>query len=720
MKINRTEEKVLSELAKLCQQPGYIHSLAYLCFRDNVIIYEDKLEISDLSKIYSTNCLIRTEINTLLGLLIKKEINWNLPLPKVMQTYIDKTEKLLKELHLCVSGDMFSVVKKEQIKSSLNPFEYGKALRESIFYGSEPAYDFQYLDLAVTKYKADASWLIANQGFTIDLVSCVAKAIKTIQTEHFSTMREYMMRTPAEEWTYVDFFAFSIDEVSLITGISYEVVAKILCAFELPLSERNERFKALNDFNVITATPLIRMPDGRFLSLQFYSLAEAIYESPFFWMAQDKQYLQTLTENRGNFTENFSAERLRLVFGKKNVYQNVDIFESKAKKISDIDVLVMWGNRVIIVQAKSKRLTMEARKGNDLVIQDDFKKAVQAAYDQGIACARCLADENYRLVASDGNTVVLPHDVKEIYIFCIVSDNYPALSFQAQQFLKTENIDRVQTPLVMDIFALDVMSEMLRSPLKFLSYVNRRVNYGNRLLASQELTILGYHLTKNLWVDDDIAIMHLDDDFSAELDRAMIVRRGGGDGDDTPDGVLTRLDKTTIGQIVKEIEARPDPQTIDLGFLLLELSESAVRELSKIIDILAAKVRKDRKLHDITFATKQGAGITFHCNDEPFQIAADRLNNHCINRKYKEKAEKWFGICMSSDGPSIRFGVTLIYPWAQDSELDKKTNNMQLPGSSTQQILDTLNKGHIRSTKIGRNDPCPCGSGRKYKKCCLN
>ena len=24
------------------------------------------------------------------------------------------------------------------------------------------------------------------------------------------------------------------------------------------------------------------------------------------------------------------------------------------------------------------------------------------------------------------------------------------------------------------------------------------------------------------------------------------------------------------------------------------------------------------------------------------------------------------------------------------------------------------------SKKIGRNDPCPCGSGKKYKKCCLN
>lgn len=24
------------------------------------------------------------------------------------------------------------------------------------------------------------------------------------------------------------------------------------------------------------------------------------------------------------------------------------------------------------------------------------------------------------------------------------------------------------------------------------------------------------------------------------------------------------------------------------------------------------------------------------------------------------------------------------------------------------------------AAKVGRNDPCPCGSGKKYKKCCLN
>ena len=42
-----------------------------------------------------------------------------------------------------------------------------------------------------------------------------------------------------------------------------------------------------------------------------------------------------------------------------------------------------------------------------------------------------------------------------------------------------------------------------------------------------------------------------------------------------------------------------------------------------------------------------------------------------------------------------------------------------------QEIIDALkiefrlsNMAH--SDKVGRNDPCPCGSGKKYKKCCIN
>ena len=37
------------------------------------------------------------------------------------------------------------------------------------------------------------------------------------------------------------------------------------------------------------------------------------------------------------------------------------------------------------------------------------------------------------------------------------------------------------------------------------------------------------------------------------------------------------------------------------------------------------------------------------------------------------------------------------------------------------QIKRDFNQARMAvSDKIGRNDPCPCGSGQKYKKCCLN
>ncbi len=34
------------------------------------------------------------------------------------------------------------------------------------------------------------------------------------------------------------------------------------------------------------------------------------------------------------------------------------------------------------------------------------------------------------------------------------------------------------------------------------------------------------------------------------------------------------------------------------------------------------------------------------------------------------------------------------------------------------EILLNPQKTKISEEKVGRNDPCPCGSGKKYKKCC--
>jgi hypothetical protein len=69
-------------------------------------------------------------------------------------------------------------------------------------------------------------------------------------------------------------------------------------------------------------------------------------------MGSDKNYESNAMRNRGLFTEQFCFERLELVFGKLHVYANVDIFESKGKKAGEIDVLVFFGNRAVILTAR--------------------------------------------------------------------------------------------------------------------------------------------------------------------------------------------------------------------------------------------------------------------------------------------------------------------------------------------------------------------------------
>jgi len=48
----------------------------------------------------------------------------------------------------------------------------------------------------------------------------------------------------------------------------------------------------------------------------------------------------------------------------------------------------------------------------------------------------------------------------------------------------------------------------------------------------------------------------------------------------------------------------------------------------------------------------------------------------------------------------------------------KKTTKKTARSDTTKGATKTAKKNKFAGMDIGRNDPCPCGSGKKYKKCC--
>ncbi len=318
---------------------------------------------------------------------------------------------------------------------------------------------------------------------------------------------------------------------------------------------------------------------------------------------------------------------------------------------------------------------------------------------------------------SRGNEIAIP-SLKHVYPVCVVTDHYPALSFQARQFLTYKATDAINVPLVCDVFFIDVVTEFLETPLRFMSYLELRARAGENISLSHEITALGYHLKQNLWLGE-YDFITLGDDLSADVDVAMAARRDGVPGEKVPPGILTALKGTALGRIIEQIERRSEPGAISVGLELLKLSGESANTLSRGIDAIVATAAKDGKQHDITVASSEAAsGITVHCNDLPEAVAGPKLRHHCELRKYSVKAGKWAGLVVEPGTCNVRFGGMIEFPWEQNAEMDAKTAGMAPPQSIEAGMASIKGKA-VKRRKIGRNDRCPCGSGKKYKKCHL-
>ena len=72
---------------------------------------------------------------------------------------------------------------------------------------------------------------------------------------------------------------------------------------------------------------------------------------------------------------------------------------------------------------------------------------------------------------------------------------------------------------------------------------------------------------------------------------------------------------------------------------------------------------------------------------------------------------------MIEDGIQVSFRMGFTVRDAEFEDEDTEGLDWEDPFMDTQEYIEPI----VRETpKVGRNDPCPCGSGKKYKKCCLN
>jgi hypothetical protein len=710
--VDADRKSIVQQLEDITKERGFVYTLAIISLQNFFHDPEDVADIDWRSK------LSFQEISFLAGLMVKDNILLELPTEETCRKQIESVTQLFQSLHdsylkpfkdhmLSLSQKMATSKEKTQI--SENILSSGTTLSEAIFYGDSGAYDFQFWDFAIKRYEKDKEWLENNKGIDISasVAACrklkelaMGKAVSVSEAKNFDDFAKAALSV----------FCFSEKDLSAFSSNRLKTILKTFSI--LPATE-NMHLSSPGEYNVIHSNPIVVLNEGRYFIPVLFNLAQSIYESPFYWMIKDEAYKETSLTNRGHATVSIARDILVNVFGESNVAEQVVIEKQKGQSVTDVDLLAVTGNKAVVIQIKSKKLTSIARTGDEEQLRSDFQGAIQDAYDQGRISRNAILGENVKLIKPDGSEMILNDSINDVYIVCVTSDHYPAVMYQTKTFLKKDESD--PSPIVINIFDLDILAYYLKCPFEFLYYLRQRVLLNDHFMGQSEIDLLAYHLNQKLFPRKDqetgrpIDLVSING-MAQLIDVHFPSVRGYAPKTNSIQKLYTKWSNPDFREMVEQLKKSKQPGLTDAIFYLFDLAGKGADQFINEVKALKKRCLRESKSLRFHITTNEGNSvICYVCDFQNSDRLFRHLTEYCVVKKYQMKAGLCLGFAaMANSSRNFELVMCSNGPWKHDPQLEKLANKYYT--KSTPINLKTRKK-------VGRNDPCPCGSGKKYKKC---
>ena len=672
---HRSKYEIINDIEALTLQPGFLNVLTILCCRDLLV---------DTAEVATRNwhgSLSYQELALLCGLLVKHTFGMRHRSADAVALQVSNVDELFAELHHAYmppplnnfeTPTATAPTQLHRRDRTSGQYGMGDFFTESFFYAGSGAYDFQYLDLAARRYEADDQWIVQERGFSIETACAIASQLKSLFEARLQEPKSIANFADACDHR-LDLFSFHPREITVSTPA---IVDAFLDAFSLEPGNANPDFNIYGDYNAFEARPIIRLDDGRHLLLVHFLLAQSIYESPFYWMSADSVYRDTAFVNRGRATTAIAHEMLARVFGDKRVFRDVRVMRNKRETVTDIDILAFVGNKAVVIQAKSKKLTLLARRGSEDRLRADFKAAIQDGYDQAVTCRRALLDRNHTLLTGAGDELRLEESLDEVYLGCVTSDNYPGLSLQTTHLLEKTEGD--PTPIAISLFDLDVLTFYVKDPFDFVYYQRQRAATADHFIADNELVLLAHHLSgllrRNAGYDislvDASCAQWIDSDFPAAHGHAPV---------EASATKVKRWENKTFKLLLDCLKNSGIPGFTDAVFMLLGLSPGAADQLSTLIESTTRETAADGKRHSFGLSLGPGndQGLSFVCMTDTEELAKD-VFAYGVLKKHQLQADQWLSLGRVSGSTNVIDVATFTKePWKPDAKLDALSRRMK-------------------------------------------
>ena len=145
-----------------------------------------------------------------------------------------------------------------------------------------------------------------------------------------------------------------------------------------------------------------------------------------------------------------------------------------------------------------------------------------------------------------------------------------------------------------------------------------------------------------------------------------------------------------------------------------EFGDATLRYLEKVI--MLQSIDHHWKDHLLSIdQLKEGIGLRGYGQKNPlieYQREAYEMFLDMLGRIKKDTVEKLFAIQIAREQEAPEMKTE-----RRQTFVLSRGDGAATPGGETEDGRGVTVRREGK--KVGRNDPCPCGSGKKYKKCCL-
>lgn len=515
-------------------------------------------------------------------------------------------------------------------------------------------------------------------------------------------------------------FGETTNDVKEITGWPIEFIRKL----SFSIGETDEFTQNDFDYWPIITLPIQKKPfikiDNNFYCFAYYNLFDNFYrilQKLLFDIniSNKNTWEQIQKESSENAIENLFKE---LIPECKTFRDNYYPERESLKRMNENDIIVEYENSLIIVEVKAGSFSPIPAIINYESHMRSYKSLVEKADQQCQRTLDYLKRKNNSPIYDKNKVekVTFEMDCYDyIYTLCVTIDDFNEFAARAE---KLNSINIESGTIVISIEDLRTYKDYFESPFIFFNYLENRKNATQveSLRLTDELDHLGMYISHNMYPktmsgakknsiiqgfgyrqDIDEYFMSLwSDDQEARPEREMDLVRLE---------LLSILDKKSIARKLQFS-----------NFLLDFSTEGAQFFFNSVISLQRRQSELGRMLPAIS-AGRNCRYVMFIEQPVIEKYPSELMLKYCD------------GMLAFGDYSSLMFINLFVNSNGKIVDLEfEERKRENIPPNKLDSLIKYGQKtfgtrlqtmiNNSEKKKIGRNDPCPCGSGLKYKRCC--